>query len=77
MNETRLDDQRAVCACGSGLTADRCCALDWNASWPQPASAPEAGRARAELAAGNAAVAEPLIVDFLQRAPTHVGGYYR
>ncbi len=74
MNETRLDDQRAVCACGSGLTADRCCALDWHASWPQPAPTPEVDRARAELAAGNAAVAEPLIVDFLPRAPTHVGG---
>jgi tetratricopeptide (TPR) repeat protein len=74
MASPKPDNARADCACGSGLEADRCCALDWTASWPQPASAPELDGARTALAAGDVAAAERLLVDFLQRAPTHVRG---
>ena len=73
MISPREDDRCAACACGSGLKADRCCALDWTASWPAPASAPELERARAAMAAGNAAEAERPLVDLLERSPQHVG----
>jgi tetratricopeptide (TPR) repeat protein len=73
MMSPRQDDPGTVCACGSGLKADRCCALDWTASWPQPALTPELDRARAALVAGNAAEAEPLLVDLLHRSPQHIG----
>ena len=56
------------CACGSGLPADRCCALDWTRPWPaaQPA---EVARVRASLAAGDPA-AERLLLDLAARSPT-------
>jgi tetratricopeptide (TPR) repeat protein len=65
------DDAHAPCPCGSGLEADRCCALDWTAAWPAPAA--EVGDARAALAAGKAAEAERLLIDILEVSPLHVG----
>src|ERR1700690_4391182 len=64
---------RTDCACGSGLKADRCCALDWTASRPQPAPTAELDRARAASAEGNTAEAERLLLDLLERSPTHIG----
>jgi tetratricopeptide (TPR) repeat protein len=68
------DDAHAPCPCGSGLKADRCCALDWTAAQPAPASAPEFERARAALAAGNGAEAERPLIDLLEASPLHLGG---
>ena len=51
-------DPTSPCPCGSGLRYARCCGLDWTAPWPEPGPAPEVGRARAALAAGNSAEAE-------------------
>ncbi len=65
-------DPASPCPCGSGLRAARCCALDWTAPWRE-GPAPEVGRARAALAAGDEAEAERLIVELLQRSPKHVG----
>jgi tetratricopeptide (TPR) repeat protein len=64
----------APCPCVSGLTYDRCCGLDWTAPWPEPGPAPELGRARAALTAGNQAEAGRELVDLLERSPKHVGG---
>jgi predicted Zn-dependent protease len=61
------------CPCGSGLRFARCCGLDWTASGPEPTPAPEVGRARAALAAGDQAEAERLIVELLECSPRHGG----
>ena len=66
-------DARPICACGSGLSADRCCALDWTAAWPTPVQEPEVGEARTAQAAGSIAEAERLLVGVLARSPLHVG----
>ena len=66
-------DPASRCPCGSGLTSSRCCGLDWTAPWPEPGPAPEVGRARAALAAGDHAEAERLLVELLERSPKHVG----
>jgi tetratricopeptide (TPR) repeat protein len=66
-------DARPICACGSGLSADRCCALDWTAAWPVPRQEPEVGEARTAQAAGSIAEAERLLVGVLARSPMHVG----
>jgi tetratricopeptide (TPR) repeat protein len=72
MTSPSPNDGRQLCPCGSGLRADRCCALDWTASWPLPAPAEEVQRARASLAAGDAAEATCLLVEFLDRSPLHL-----
>ena len=66
-------NSQVVCACGSGLKVDRCCALDWTASWPTSEPASEVDPARAALQAGNATEAERLLVAILERSPLHVG----
>jgi tetratricopeptide (TPR) repeat protein len=66
-------DARPICACGSDLIADRCCALDWTAAWPAPMKEPEVAEARTAQAAGNIAEAERLLVGVLARSPLHVG----
>jgi tetratricopeptide (TPR) repeat protein len=65
-------DARPICACGSGLSADRCCALDWTAAWPAPMQEPEVVEARTAQAAGNIAEAERLLIGVLARSPLHV-----
>ncbi|MGA2289499.1 sulfotransferase [Bradyrhizobium sp.] len=72
MAPPKQDDPRADCSCGSGLKADRCCALDWTASWPQAAQALDG--ARNALVAGRDAEAERLLVDILEREPNHLRG---
>jgi tetratricopeptide (TPR) repeat protein len=72
MTLPKQHDSRADCACGSGLKADRCCALDWTASWPR--SAPTLDGARDALVAGRGAEAERLLLDILEREPNHLGG---
>ena len=67
-------DPASPCPCGSGLRFSRCCGLDWAATWPEPGPAAEVGRARAALTAGDASEAERLLVELLERSPTHVGG---
>jgi len=74
MASPKQDESRPACACGSGLRADRCCALDWTAPWPASGPAPELDRARAALASGNGAEAERLLIDLLERSPKHIGG---
>jgi tetratricopeptide (TPR) repeat protein len=64
---------RPDCPCGSGLRAERCCALDWSAAWPPPARAEEVQRARAAWAAGDPAEAGRLLLEFLERSPLHLG----
>ena len=61
------------CPCGSGLRHARCCGLDWTAPWPDPGLAPELGRARAALAAGDQAEAGRLLVELLEKSPKHIG----
>ena len=61
------------CPCGSGLRHARCCGLDWTAPWPEPGLAPELGRARAALAAGDQAEAGRLLVELLEKSPKHIG----
>ncbi len=74
MASRKQDEPQQACACGSGLRADRCCSLDWTASWPKPGPAPEVAQARAALKAGNVAEAERLLIDLLERSPKHIGG---
>ena len=64
----------APCPCGSGLTQDRCCGLDWTASWPESGAAAEIGRVRAALVAGDSAKAERALVELLERSPKYIGG---
>jgi tetratricopeptide (TPR) repeat protein len=65
-------DLASPCPCGSGLSAARCCGLDWTEPWPEPGPAPEVGHARAALAAGAEAEAGRLIVELLERSPKHI-----
>jgi tetratricopeptide (TPR) repeat protein len=62
------------CSCDSGLRYARCCGLDWTALWPEPGPAPEVGRTRAALAAGNSAEAERELIELIERSPKHIGG---
>jgi tetratricopeptide (TPR) repeat protein len=66
-------DPASPCRCGSGLRQDRCCGLDWTAPWPEPGVAPEFGRARAALAAGDQAEAGRLLVELMEKSPKHIG----
>jgi tetratricopeptide (TPR) repeat protein len=66
-------DPQSFCACGSGLRAERCCALDWSAAWPPPARAEEVARARAVWLKGDAAEGGRLLIEFLDRSPLHLG----
>jgi tetratricopeptide (TPR) repeat protein len=66
-------DPQSLCACGSGLRAERCCALDWSAGWPPVAQAEEVARARAARLAGDAAEADRLLLEFLEHSPLHLG----
>jgi tetratricopeptide (TPR) repeat protein len=72
MTSQSPNDARPICACGSGLSADRCCALDWTAAWPTPVQEAEVAQARAAQEAGNVAEAERLLVGVLARSPLHV-----
>jgi tetratricopeptide (TPR) repeat protein len=67
-------DPTSSCPCGSGLRYRRCCGLDGVEPWPEPGPAPEVGRARARLAAGDEAEAERLLIELLERSPRHIGG---
>ncbi len=67
------NDERPLCACGSGLRADRCCTLDWSASWPLTSPAEEVKRARAAGQKGDTTEAARLLVQFLDRSPQHLG----
>jgi tetratricopeptide (TPR) repeat protein len=67
-------DPTSPCPCGSGLRYARCCGLDWMAPWPEPGPAPEVGRTRAALAAGNSAEAERELIELIERSPKHIGG---
>ncbi len=58
------------CACGSGLTADRCCQLDWSTPWPHVDAASAIDRAAVALNSGDAATAEETLTGILERAPT-------
>ena len=64
---------REKCPCGSGLHADRCCALDFAASWPSPQPSAAVQRARKALAQGDFGTAEPLLLDVLEASPLHLG----
>jgi tetratricopeptide (TPR) repeat protein len=67
-------DLASPCACNSGLRYARCCGLDWTAPWPEPGLAPEIGRARSALTAGNEAESERLLIALLERSPKHLAG---
>lgn len=62
----------AKCACGSGLRANRCCALDWFEPPATPRETPEFDRAQAAFNSGKAAEAERLVIDLLERFPRHL-----
>jgi tetratricopeptide (TPR) repeat protein len=66
-------DPASPCPCNTGLRYTRCCGLDWTA--PSPTSSPtiDLGSARAALAASNEAEAERILVELLERSPTHIG----
>jgi len=65
--------EREPCACGSGLHADRCCGLDFTASWPRPEPSAAVQRARAALGRGDLTTAEPLLIEALEASPLHLG----
>ena len=44
------------------------------APWPEPGLAPEIGRARSALTAGNEAESERLLIVLLERSPKHLAG---
>jgi tetratricopeptide (TPR) repeat protein len=73
MTSPTTNDARLLCACGSGLNSDRCCALDWTAAWPAPALEPAVAEAHAARAAGKVDEAERLLVDVLEQSPLHIG----
>jgi len=62
-----------TCACGSGLKADRCCALDWSKPWLRETPAQIAGQARAAFAAGDKVAAERLLIAAIEAAPLDAG----
>jgi len=62
-----------ICECGSGLKADRCCALDWSRPWPRTAPAQVAGQARVAFAAGDRPTAERLLIEAIEAAPLDAG----
>ena len=68
-----LPSSDQTCACGSGLKAERCCALDWSRPWPRQAPPQIAGRARAAFAAGDRAAAERLLIQAIEAAPLDTG----
>jgi tetratricopeptide (TPR) repeat protein len=65
-------DVSALCACGSGLNADRCCAFDWSTPAQAPRPTPEVDQARAALQAGDVAKADALLVALLNQTPRHL-----
>jgi tetratricopeptide (TPR) repeat protein len=66
-NSAASSDQ--TCACGSGLKAERCCALDWSRPWLRETPAQIAGKARAAFAAGDKVAAERLLIEAIEAAP--------
>jgi tetratricopeptide (TPR) repeat protein len=73
MASSQQNELERACACGSGLRADRCCALDWTAEWPLLTEATAVERAREALAAGQASDAQKSLADLLERSPRHIG----
>src|ERR1700733_8325266 len=68
--------ERRLCACGSGLTAARCCGLDPNLLGVTEAHrhlVPLETQAEAALRGGDRAAAEQLALDVLELAPGRVG----
>ncbi len=65
-------DSGGACACGSGLAAARCCALDFGRTWP---AGDETGLAAARVAwtGEDAPQAERLALALLEQAPLQVG----
>jgi tetratricopeptide (TPR) repeat protein len=63
--------EAATCACGSGLRASRCCDLDWTGAAPIDDPAPEVEGARAAAANGDFQTANRLLIDLLERSPSH------
>jgi tetratricopeptide (TPR) repeat protein len=70
--ETAVDGGEALCACGSGLRSDRCCAFDWSTPPNAPRQTPEVEEARGALVGGNLARAEALLVTLLNQNPRHI-----
>ena len=74
MSLTNLTDQAsgaARCPCGSGLSRERCCDLDWTAAWPDPDGADLELLRRMQPGADPAA-AGPFLVELLEKSPTNV-----
>ena len=65
------------CACGSGLRADRCCALDWSGPAAAAPAKHELDRALTALDRADASQVEPLLVSVLDRWPLHLGALRR
>ena len=65
-------DTPTLCACGSGLRADRCCAFDWSTPAQPPRPTPEVDQARAALQAGDVTTAETLLTELLNQTPRHL-----
>ncbi|HEY4973333.1 MAG TPA: SEC-C metal-binding domain-containing protein, partial [Steroidobacteraceae bacterium] len=63
----------APCPCGSGLRADRCCALDWTQVPAEPQAVPDFDRALAAAKSGDMAEAECLVMTVLEQFPRHIG----
>ncbi len=62
------------CACGSGLAAARCCALDGSSPGDARAAAALVEQAAAALRAGEIEAAERAVLAALAQAPRHRGG---
>jgi tetratricopeptide (TPR) repeat protein len=73
MDSQNAAETRPLCACGSGLHEDRCCALDFSVSWPPTQPLQIVQQARAALARGDVAAAEPLLLEALEGSPLHQG----
>ena len=65
-------DPSSRCACGSGLSSARCCALDYGQVWPT-GDERRLAAARAAWSGGDPAQAERLTLALLEQAPTQVG----
>ena len=74
MTSPKQNGPLAACACGSGLRADRCCALDQDLPSQPPRLTPELDAARAALESGDSDKGERLLIALLELMPRHIGG---
>ncbi len=73
MTQQNPRDGRSPCACGSGLRADLCCALDTKPTQSRPAARSGPRTRAGGVGREKRREAELLLVDLLERSPLDVG----